>query len=128
MFEKASRDKYRFRTTKGIILTEDLWDLPLIHKVHSSLDDVARTLNKALKESEEESFVEKKSSINEILELKLSIVKYIIKVKLEEKEQAENVVLVKAKKEKILNILADKEDDTLKGKSAEDLKKMLNEL
>lgn len=127
-FEKASRLKLRFATNRGNVTTEDLWDLPLIGNNSVSLDHIAITLHRTIKEGGEESFVAKKSRINTVLELKLNIVKHIIKVKLDEVEVRENQATIKAKKEKILGIIADKEDENLKGESVDELKKMLADL
>ncbi|MCK5615305.1 hypothetical protein KAR91_76280 [Candidatus Pacearchaeota archaeon] len=128
-FEQASRLKLRFETPKGLISVEDLWDLHLTSRgTNLSLDNLAKSLNKAVKESEEESFVVKKSRTNAILELKFDIVKHVIKVRLEDAERKENALAIKAQKEKILGIIADKEDDSLKGKSVASLKKMIKDL
>ena len=41
LFEKASKMKLRFSTTKGVLSTEDLWDLSL-----ESLDRIAKNLKR----------------------------------------------------------------------------------
>jgi chemotaxis signal transduction protein len=128
MFEKASRLKLRFGTSRGNITTEDVWDLPLTSPNGACLDDLAKSLNKAVKDSGEESFVVKRNTVNTTLALKFDIVKHIIKVKLEELEARETAAATKAKKEKILNIIADKEDDSLKNTSVDKLKEMLADL
>lgn len=128
MFEKASKLKLRFTTKKGQITVEDLWDLPLTSNLGVNLDDIAKGLNKSVKEAEEESFVVKKSRSNTVLELQFDIVKHVIKVKLDEAAAAKLKAENKAKKDKILNILADKEDEELKESSKKQLKKMLSEL
>lgn len=128
MFEKASRLKLRFITPRGSVTAEDLWDMPLTSRSGMSLDDLAKSLNRALKESEEESFVVKKTEPGNIIELSFDIVKHIIKTKLEEAETRQNAAIKKAQKEKILEIIVEKEDDSLKGKSITALKKMIDEL
>lgn len=129
MFEKASRKKLRFETLKGNLTAEDLWDLPLLTRGNGlSLDNIAKGLNKQIKEADEDSFVVEKSTANTTLELKFDIVKYIIKVKLEEKEIRENLLAKKAQKEKILSIISKKEDESLENTSLEDLKKMAESL
>ena len=128
LFEKASRLKLRYETVRGLVATEDLWDMSLTSTSGFSLDDLAKSLSRALKESEEESFVVKKTSAENVIELKFEIVKHVIKTKLEEIESAENAAANKAKKEKILGVIAEKEDDSLKGKSMTALKKMVAEL
>lgn len=126
-FEQASKLKLRFATDRGWISTEDLWDLPLINS-RVSLDNVAKGLNRELKSSEEESFVTKKSSADEITSLKFEIVKHIISVKMDEIEVNEKKVINMAKKNRILAILAAKEDAELEGKSADELKELLAEI
>ena len=129
LFEKASRMKLRIETDKGNIAIEDLWDLPLIHTKKSlCLDDIARILNKKLKDSEGESFVLKTTKTDETLSVAFEIVKHIIAVKLEEAETAKREKAIKEKKQQIMAIIADKELDHLKGASMEDLQRMLNEL
>lgn len=128
MFEKASRLKLRFDIDRGNITVEDLWDLPLTSTRMMSLDDLAKHLNKAVKESAEESFVVEKSATNAVLELKFEIVKHVIAIKLADVEASKNAVDNKAKKDKILAVISAKEDNELEGQSMDDLKKMLAEL
>lgn len=128
LFEKASRLKVRFITQVGNISTEDLWDVPLINSNGLSLDNVAKTLNKALKDSDDESFVKKTSTVNILLELKFAIVKHVIEIKLAAAERQKNATLLKAKKEQILGIIATKENEELHGESVSKLKEMLDDL
>ena len=128
IFEEAVRLKLRFGTIKGSISVEDLYDLPLLHRTGADLDTVAKSLNKLVKESGEESFVVKKTTTNSVLELKLDIVKHVIETKLEEVEARERLRENKSKKERLMSLLADKEDEALKGKSAEEIKKLIEEL
>jgi len=126
MFEKASRLKLRFESGKGLITIEDLWDLPLTTPVRgSSLDTIAKSISKQVKDSAEESFVTKTSSKNQELELKFEIVKHIIKVRLNEQEQKENALILKTKKEKIASLIAKKEDAELENLSIDELKKLI---
>lgn len=128
MFEKASKEKVRFATEAGNITTEDLWDLPLTSKAGVSLDGMAKSLNKAVKESGKESFVFKKSRANDILELKFDIVKKVIEVRLKDIDKKEKAEATKAQKEKIYDIIENKEDDALAKKSVAQLKKMVEKL
>jgi len=129
MFKKAAKLKLRFETnTMGDITTEDLYDVPLTNGSNVSLDNIARLLNKQIKEYGEESFVLKKDDSNKILELKFAIVKSIIEEKLEEIEDNKNALMSKAKKQKILEALALRESSDLAGKSTDELKDMLKDL
>ena len=127
MFENASRLKLRFETSKGNVTTEDLWDLPLISRA-VSLDSIAKSLNKQLKENGEESFVVKQNKTNSVLNLKFDIVKYIIKIKLEEKDKKDVAIASKQKKEMLLGLIAEKENEELKSKDLDELKKMVSAL
>lgn len=122
MFERAAREKFRF-PYRGIIGTEDLWDLSV-----TALDGVFKALNSELNENQGASLLTEKSAKNDILEAKIEIVKHIVKVKLDEadafKKQAENA----EKKQKILAIIKDKQDEDLKGMSIEQLQAMVNNL
>ena len=122
MFETAVRNKYRY-SYKGIITTEDLWDLPL-----TGLDSIYKALNKQVRQSQEDSLLEVKSKENETLEMQIEIVKYIVSVKQQEAEarvaQKENA----EKRRRIMEIMADKQDEELKNKSMADLQKILDSL
>jgi len=57
IFEKATQEKFRYPSTKGLLTTEQLWELPLTAKSGFSLDDVAKAVNAELKAIDTESFV-----------------------------------------------------------------------
>ena len=122
IFEYAVRNKVRF-PFKGMISVEDLWDLSL-----TNLDSIYKALNKEIKQSEEESLLTTKTSVDTELEVQIAIVKHIVSVKLEEQETREKAAAKKAQKQKIMSIIATKEDEALQNTSVEDLKKMLDEL
>lgn len=122
IFEFATRNKIRF-PFKGMISVEDMWDLSLVN-----LDSIYKTLNKQVKQSEEESLLSTKESVDTELEVQIAIVKHIVSVKLAEKEAAEKASSKKAQKQKIMSIIATKENEALQNSSIDDLKKMLDEL
>lgn len=121
MFEKASRVKLRYSTNRGVLSVEDLWDLSL-----EQLDSIAINLNKRLKESQTESFI--KIRTKDTTELKFNIVKHIIDVKLQEQEERIVAAEKKAKRQKILDLMAKKQDAELESKSYEELAKELEAL
>lgn len=122
IFEYANRNKVRF-PFKGMISVEDLWDLSL-----TNLDSIYKTLNKQVKQSEEESLLSTKASVDTELEVQIAIVKHIVSVKLSENDAAEKASAKKAQKQKIMSIIATKENEALQNSSIDDLKKMLDEL
>lgn len=116
LFEKASRQQLRFSVGIGLITTEDLWELKL-----EDLNKLAKSLNKQVKEAGEEDFITTKSKANTELELKFELVKYVISVKIAEKEEKALRAEKLAKKVKIQEILDRKKDGALEAKSIEDL-------
>jgi len=122
IFEIAVRGKYRF-PFKGLISVEDMWDLSA-----KDLDSIFKTLNSQLKQSKEESLLETKTQQDEELNTKIEIIKYIVQVKLEEEQSKLKAKELREQKQKIMQILSEKKDDALQGKSIEELQQMLNEL
>ena len=122
IFEYAVRNKVRF-PFKGMISVEDLWDLSL-----TNLDSIYKTLNKEVKQSEEESLLATKTNVDTELEVQVAIVKHIVSIKLEEQEAREKAAAKKAQKQKIMSIIAAKEDEALQNSSVGDIKKMLDAL
>lgn len=122
IFEYATRHALRF-PYKGSQSVEELWRLSL-----TELDTIYKTLNKQVKQSEEESLLSTKASVDTELEVQIAIVKHIVSVKLAEKEAAEKASVKKAQKQKIMSIIATKENEALQNSSIDDLQKMLDEL
>lgn len=120
LFEGAARAKYRF-PFRGVITTEDLWDLSL-----QDLDRVFKTLNAEAKQTQEESLLKVKDEHSEILERKIEIVKHIVAVKQAEAEAVKEAANRKAQKQRIMEIIAKKEDDALANMSLDELKKMVD--
>ena len=122
MFEFATKNHVRF-PYKGMISVEDLWDLSV-----TELDKVFKALNAQKKQSQEESLLATKTREEEILEKQIGIVKYIVGVKLDEKRAREVAAENRAKKQRILEIKAARDDAALLNASDEELDKMLAEL
>lgn len=124
IFEFATRNKLRF-PYKGSISVEDLWDLS-----QKQLNEVYKILKKELKlVSEEESLMSLGKDDPYIeLNIKIEVVKHIFNVKKVEAQQREDAVIKAEKKQRILDILAKKQDDSLNNMSEEELIKMLDEL
>lgn len=122
IFEVAVRGKFRF-PFKGLISVEDLFDLSV-----ENLDSIFKTLNSQLKQVQEESLLNTKTKEDKELDTKIEIVKYIVNVKLEERELRNKVKEKKEQKQKILEILSNKQEESLQNKSVDELQKMLEEL
>lgn len=130
LYKEAAQRKLRFDSPVGKLSAEELFELPL--KARSTkapcLNNIAKDLNRALKQDDEEDFVTRKTKPNLELKIKFDIVLDVIKVTQDKAEAAERRELNRQKKTKILGFLAKKQDEALEGQSEEDLRKLLNEL
>lgn len=123
LFVIATREKYRY-PYKGLISTEDLWTLS-----PQDLDLVFKALNSQLKALGEESLlVDVENKETTVLRNKIDIIKYILRVKLEQKAHNEQEIINAAKRQRIMEVIASKEDAALREMSVKDLNKMLNAL
>lgn len=119
MFEKATRLKLRF-DYRGSLSVEDLWDLSL-----RELDGIFKTLNSKKKEQSEESLLETRSTADEILDLKVEIIRHIVEIRMQEQRERDEAYKKAEKKQKILGLIAEKQDEKLRELTLEDLQKMV---
>ena len=122
MFEKAARLKLRFDSTKGQLTAEDLWDLSLIQLNTMAIN----LLNQKKRESV--SFIEPAGEVDPKVTLAFDIVVYVIKTRQEESARARLLQDRAGKKQKLLSILADKEESALTELSPDELRKMIEGL
>ena len=122
MFETATKKKFRF-LYKGAIGVEDLWDLNI-----EELDGIFRGLNTILRnEKESESLIEPKTTSND-LETKVEIIRYIVTTKIDETKAHDDLLIIKQKKQKIMELIEKKKEQGLESKTEEELYKMLNDM
>lgn len=119
LFELATRERFRY-PYKGSINTEDLWDLDV-----EDLDKIFKALNSQLRAEQDESLLATVSINDTVLKAKIDIIKHVVSVKLAEtearKKEAENAL----KKQRILELIKEKQDDSLKNMSIEELQAMI---
>lgn len=126
IFEYATRSKLRFASIRGELSVEQLWDVPLRSRDDFNLNAIAKAANKALKEISEESFVEtSKTNEHTRREAAMETVKYVIDAKLSDEATAATRAAKKQEKEKLLNILAEKQDGKLSELSEKELQKRI---
>lgn len=129
IFEKATREKFRYPSVKGLLTTEQLWELPLTAKSGFSLDDVARAVNAELKAIDTESFVATETNpAKATLETKLEVVKHVIAIRLAEDQAAKAAAAKKLEKEKLLAVLGRKQDAVLENLTEAELLARINNL
>lgn len=133
MFDYSNIDlalskKFRFNTDKFNVSTEDLYSLPL-EGGSINLDSIAIRLHNKIKDSSEISFVtgSKPKDVVEN-EIKLEIVKHVIKLKVDEKRNLKNEAEKKERINYIREAIHNKKKGDLLDMSVEDLEKELKEL
>lgn len=119
LFEVAVRGKYRY-PYKGMIATEDLFDLSV-----TELDKVYKSLVAEKKKASEDSLLSTKDEAEVKIDNQIEIIKYIVGLKLAEIEKKKNEKAEKERREKILGIIEEKENDSLRNMSLDELKKLL---
>lgn len=128
IFETASRMALRFETPKGSLTVEDLWNLPLQSNAgRANLDDIAKELNRQTKEAAAEtSFVTPPASSGGAeREVAFEIVKRVIAVRVAERDSEAAKKKRADEKQRILELIAEKQDEGLKAKSLEELQAMV---
>lgn len=120
MYKEALQKKLRFKTNKGMITTEDLFNLSL-----QNLNTLAIMLDKKISEAPKKSFIEELPAEENDDELRFSIVKDVINIKLKARKDNIDKAQADAQKKRILEILAKRNDEELEKKSTEELRAML---
>ncbi len=129
MFEYATRNKIRFSSLRGELSVEQLWDVPLRSKDGFDLDAVAKSANKSLKALTEESFVStERTPAHERAETTLELVKHVIGVRLAEEAAAKRRADNRVEREKLLRILAEKQEGKLSELTEKEIQKRINAL
>lgn len=127
IIEKSVQEGYTFNTTKGLITTQDLYGLPLTSTRANiiTLNSVAISLNREIKEATEESFVDDVSPANKLLESKLEVVKHVIKFKKDKTKAAQDASQKKAALQELLELKDRKLQEQKSEMSMEDIDKQI---
>lgn len=118
-FKLATQQKLRFQTNRGVLTTEQLWDLSL-----ADLDSLAVQLQTEYEESGKKSFLVKRSVKDKTSKLKFDVVLDVLQTKAEEAEEAKTKAENKAFNQKIEAIIEEKQEEGLKSKSVKELEKL----
>jgi hypothetical protein len=120
MYKEASRIDLRVQTPKGNLTTSQLWQLPV-----DDLDTLAVSLQAEYEASGKKSFLVKKSEKDKLAKLRFDIVLDILTTKADEARALAEAREIKEHNQKILSLIAEKTDESLKGKSIKQLEAML---
>lgn len=123
-FKEASKLKLRFATDKGLLSTEQLWDLN-----QTQLANLIKSIKKVLKQTDNDddlSFLTTTSSVVDTEnKLRFDIAKEIYLTKKKEIEELRDAAQIKQENEKILSIIARKKESKLEEMSVEELEKLI---
>lgn len=122
IFMTATRNKYRF-TYHGSLTVEDLWDLST-----KDLDNIFKSLNREVKVVNEDSLFDTVEAQDDVLKNKISIVRYIFETKVAEARANADAMAKKKQRERIMEVLAKKQDESLESRTEEELLAMLENL
>lgn len=122
IFEQASRLKLRF-DVQGSVSTEQLWDVKLdvLIAYEEAMTDRVESYGKSVRRKAGG----RKTKAQEMDELGLAIVTSILDIRLKEKEDEKAQAEAKIHNQKIMDLIARKQDAELEALSAEELQKLL---
>jgi len=122
MYKKGLQLKLRFLTNVGLVSMEQLFDLS-----QAQLAGAIKSVKKILKKTDDDelSFLEDTKVVDVENQLRFDILKDVYLTKKKEAEEARTTAENKAHNQKILALIAEKQDEGLKGKSIEELEALL---
>lgn len=122
MYKQASKLKLRFQTNRGILSVEQLWDLS-----QTDLSNAVKAVKKILKKTDDDelSFLEDSKVVDIENQLRFDILKDVYLTKKKEAEELRDAAETKAHNQKILTLIAEKQEGKLKEMSIEELEKLL---
>lgn len=125
IFKEAVKAKIRFNTKQGLLSTEQLFELSL-----TRLAIIVRNLKKEIsKDSDDElSFLDETSKpVDATAQLRFDVAKAIYLDKKAERDAIQTSAAKKEHNEKILALIAKKQEGELEGKSVKELTDMLQD-
>lgn len=122
LFEMATRNKFRFSSTKGELSVEDLWDLS-----EKDLDVVYKNLKEQEIKSSEESLLDD-VNVDPKLTAAIGIVRYIFTTKRKEKLAEKERINKKLTQKKYIDALSKKQDEAIEKMSEAELRAMIDSL
>jgi hypothetical protein len=124
-FKQASRIGLRVQTAQGVLSVEQLWSLSL-----NKLSIIVKNVKKQLNGSEGDSdltFLDETKVVDKELQLTFDILKDIYLTKKGEMDAEKDKLAKKVHNEKIMTLIAEKQDKALGEKSVDELMAMLQE-
>lgn len=128
LYKKAAQVKLRIQTCKGLLSVEDIWGLSLAN-LDASIRSLAPLVKKYQTEDSDLDFLssnsDTKSEETSLLELSFEILKDVYITKKEEANAKAKARETKEFNQKIMSLIAEKQENSLKDKSIEELMAMI---
>ena len=128
LYKKAAQVKLRIQTCKGLLSVEDIWGLSLAN-LDASIRSLAPLVKKYQTEDSDLDFLssnsDTKSEEISLLELSFEILKDVYITKKEEANAKAKARETKEFNQKIMSLIAEKQENSLKDKSVEELMAMI---
>lgn len=121
-YKLASQIGLRFNTDKGLLSVEQLWNLS-----QTQLSNLIKQIKKVLKKDDDDelSFLIDTTVVDFESQLRFDIAKDIYLTKKKVAEELRDKADKKAFEQKILSLIAEKQEDSLKDKSIDELQAMI---
>ena len=126
MYKKAAKLKLRFISSKGQLTVEQLFDLSMT-ELSSLIKKVNADLKKETRVDDDLGFLEGKDETESLNSLRFDILKDVYLTKKQERDDAAEDQDRKARRQRIAEIIREKEDKALADLSLEELRKKLDE-
>lgn len=123
MYKQASQMGLRVSTPRGPLSVEQLWNLSM-----TDLATTIKSIKKMIKsdDADELDFLEEGTSkVDKTLELSFNIVKDVYVTKKDAAKALRDAADIKAHNQKILQLIASKQEKELEGKTIEELEALL---
>ena len=128
LYKKAAQVKLRIQTCKGLLSVEDVWGLSLAN-LDSSIRSLAPLVKKYQTDNSDLDFLSSnsntKSEETSLLELSFEILKDVYLTKKEEADARAKAKETKEFNQRIMGLIAEKQENSLKDKSIEELMAMI---
>lgn len=122
LYKKASKEKIRFTTKKGLLSSEQLWDLSI-----KDLDEVVVGLEESYQTSGAKTFIPnvKETSKDRTEKLKFEVALDILQTKVKDQEVAAKAQETRRHNNRINELIAQKKEGEMNDLSVEELEKLL---
>jgi len=127
LFTTAVKTGLNFQTSRGVVLPQDLWNMPLTCKGDFNLDTISRDLLKKIRSTQEDSLVSV-SKVDSVDELRLEVLKFIIADKQAEAAASKLAVANKQERDVLLALKAKKQQDQLGALTVDEIEAKLSAL